>query len=332
MPAKLISSEELQYPSNAERKGLEAWIYFSYTIGTDGRVSSVEILDSNGIALLNRALIEHIKSRVYEPALLNGEPVEEIKKAARTTFVVTGKPREADRIFYSRYKKARAALREGELDEGKALLDKLAATENRNLYEELYLQTLMTAYYEVTNQDDQAYVHALRVLEFHTDEDDEYKIADDDYFIPFLVSIYQYEVNNMRLGDALLSAEWLQEIDPAHDSVKAVSAHASTLTAHVIGKQHAMELSLVTPVYGGTRGTTFIHLLKNEIEIEQLAGTLDSLILHCDHGTKRLDYGSESAWIIPQSWTPCWLWVAGEVGTRLRLTELPGGTLEPGKP
>ena len=51
-------------------------------------------------------MLKHIRSRIYQPATLNGEPVEENRGVQRMTFYLTNLPRAAGKHFYRRYKKS----------------------------------------------------------------------------------------------------------------------------------------------------------------------------------------------------------------------------------
>jgi TonB family protein len=73
---KLISQPRPVYPLEAKQAGLEGAVKLQATIGTDGHVKNLEVL--SGDAVLVTSAIEAVKQWVYEPTLLNGNPVEVI--------------------------------------------------------------------------------------------------------------------------------------------------------------------------------------------------------------------------------------------------------------
>jgi TonB family protein len=331
--AKLISEDKLRYPSSARFNSWEGWAYYTYKIDTDGTVFDIEILDSNGIGPLNDALVNHLQSRQYEPATLDGQPVVQANEVGRATFVLRGKPRSAGRKFYRTYTRARDAIAEGRLEEAQQLLEKLRQTKQRSLYEEVYLHSLYTAYFNATGDKDRAYVHALRVLDFYDDEASYWtKLAEDRFFFVFLAKAYEYEVDGMMLGNALLTAHELARHYPDNDKTTLVQDHAEKIMAQVADTPHALTARIPRPVYGGNKGVLNLRLLKNEIGIADVSAGLDSLMLYCQHGFRDLDFFASDAWIIPAGWAPCSLSARGDTNASFVLTEYPDGSLEPATP
>ncbi len=71
--AKLISKVEPVYPPLAKAAGIEGTAVLDVTIGEDGHVQSVR--NKDGHPLLVAAAIEAVRQWVYNPTLLNGNPV-----------------------------------------------------------------------------------------------------------------------------------------------------------------------------------------------------------------------------------------------------------------
>ena len=74
--AKLIHRVMPRYPALASQTREFGTVHLVAIIGKDGRVSSVQVLD--GPVFLRQAAVEAIKQWVYQPTLLNGQPVEVI--------------------------------------------------------------------------------------------------------------------------------------------------------------------------------------------------------------------------------------------------------------
>lgn len=325
---KLISSDELKYPMAARRRSLEGWAYYSYLVGADGRVSDIRILDSNGIKMLNDKLIRSVESRVYEPATLGGKAIEHAVEASRATFLMSDKPRAASRKYYRRYHQAQSAIVEGKLDDAKALLQQLSQIKERNLYEELYLQSAYVAYFNSTGEAERAYAHTERVLDFYSEGSRKKRLVEEDYFVPFLANAYRYELSKMMIGDALGSASFLSRIAPENVTSMKIIKHAEQLAKKIKTKQHSMTQALTPPIYGGSQGRISLELLKSELEFSDVTGVIDTIYLRCERGMKVLRNSTEVIWLIPLSWGACSLTIYGEVGATFRLTEFPSGTLE----
>jgi protein TonB len=73
-PAMLRTMEKPEYPSRAIELGLEGVVRLSAVVGTDGRVSSVTVLESSGKTLLDRAATAAVKRWTFAPARVNGRP------------------------------------------------------------------------------------------------------------------------------------------------------------------------------------------------------------------------------------------------------------------
>ena len=71
---RLLHSVEPEYPAPARQGGLSGTVHLQATIGKDGLVHSVHVLD--GHPLLASAAVAAVQQWRYKPTLLNGRPVE----------------------------------------------------------------------------------------------------------------------------------------------------------------------------------------------------------------------------------------------------------------
>jgi protein TonB len=72
--AKLIKQVQPVYPPLARQARIQGTVIFTAIIGVDGRIQNLTLV--SGHPLLVPAAQEAIKQWVYQPTLLNGEPVE----------------------------------------------------------------------------------------------------------------------------------------------------------------------------------------------------------------------------------------------------------------
>ena len=74
--AKLVSKVNPLYPALAKQARIQGTVRFNVTINKDGTVNNLELL--SGHPLLVPPSVEAVKQWVYQPTLLNGQPVEVI--------------------------------------------------------------------------------------------------------------------------------------------------------------------------------------------------------------------------------------------------------------
>ncbi len=74
--AKLIHKVIPVYPGLARTARISGVVHLMGTIGKDGTIRNLQLID--GHPMLARAALEAVEQWVYEPTLLNGEPVEVI--------------------------------------------------------------------------------------------------------------------------------------------------------------------------------------------------------------------------------------------------------------
>ena len=72
--AKLIRKPVPVYPSLARQARIQGTVKFTAIIGRDGAIQNLTLL--TGHPLLVQAAQDAVKQWVYQPTLLNGEPVE----------------------------------------------------------------------------------------------------------------------------------------------------------------------------------------------------------------------------------------------------------------
>jgi protein TonB len=74
IPAKVISRVDAQYPKLAKQAGASGTVELEATISVDGKVKNPRVVHGN--TMLQKAAIDAVLQWRYQPALLNGKPVE----------------------------------------------------------------------------------------------------------------------------------------------------------------------------------------------------------------------------------------------------------------
>ncbi|MBX3725795.1 MAG: energy transducer TonB [Xanthomonadales bacterium] len=73
--ARLLSRVDPVYPREAARSRQNGWVEVEFTIGRDGTVSDVRVVDARPARVFNQAAQRAIQEWRFEPRLENGEPV-----------------------------------------------------------------------------------------------------------------------------------------------------------------------------------------------------------------------------------------------------------------
>jgi TonB family protein len=73
--AKLLKQVPPEYPAAARQAGTSGAVRLSVIITKEGKVRDIRVMNSAGMGL-DVAAMEAVKQWVYQPTLLNGEPVE----------------------------------------------------------------------------------------------------------------------------------------------------------------------------------------------------------------------------------------------------------------
>ena len=75
--ASLTRSRQLEpeYPDGALRKNIEGWVELSYVVTTDGKVTNINVLDSNPTGVFEAAASKALSRMRYKPAMQAGKPI-----------------------------------------------------------------------------------------------------------------------------------------------------------------------------------------------------------------------------------------------------------------
>ena len=74
-PAAILAHVAPRYPSLARRRGIEGNVKLSVVIEADGSIGSIEVVESSGSAVLDRAAVAAVREWEFRPAEVRGHPV-----------------------------------------------------------------------------------------------------------------------------------------------------------------------------------------------------------------------------------------------------------------
>lgn len=76
LASKLLSGTPPRYPVEARRKRETGTVVLRLVLAADGRISSIALHKSSGVAILDAAALDAVRKWRWSPTLRNGEPVE----------------------------------------------------------------------------------------------------------------------------------------------------------------------------------------------------------------------------------------------------------------
>ena len=186
MPIERI---EPKYPINAARQSREGWVRLSFVIDKEGNVGNVLVTETSGSKDLTQSAIKAAKEWKYEPAMENGQPVQQCANSVQMDFRMhkngtTG----VSRKFKSQYKKAQQALVEKDykvLDEQLTLMKK---DKYMHLSENNYFHLLSADYAKEKGEKYEQLSHLSRVaMSLGGDDNEKQKL-------PVLYQMFRLEV------------------------------------------------------------------------------------------------------------------------------------------
>jgi hypothetical protein len=130
--AKAISSPQAHYPTNDLQDYVEAFAQVRYTVGIDGHVRDVVVVHLVGPPEFAESAKAATMRRQFEPAMLEGHPVEQSLILNRV-FWLRGTAARAEVV--QAYRTAISLINEGKSDEAAAGLTKVNSETKLNFYE-----------------------------------------------------------------------------------------------------------------------------------------------------------------------------------------------------
>ncbi len=70
-----VKGVQVDYPSDALRKNIEGWVDLSYVVTTEGKIATINVLDSNPSGTFDAAATRALSRMRYKPMVQNGKPV-----------------------------------------------------------------------------------------------------------------------------------------------------------------------------------------------------------------------------------------------------------------
>ena len=304
---------EPKYPIDAARNYREGWAIFSFIIEKDGSVSNVITNETSGSDDITRAAKKALMQWHYQPALENGEPIQQCANSVKLNFKMNDQGGESGvtRRFRHLYSKTQAALAEKDYPQVKELLGKFSKLKKMHLSENNYLQ-LLSAQYASDIGDQALQLSHLNKAAFNFDTDDSQQI------ISILKQKLILEVQLNYFKSAYATFSRLKDVAEDEPFLAEYQSIIERVDAYI-----SSDKALV--VSADIRSNEYWHyaLLRNEFSLTNITGKLTKMDIRC--ANKRHIYSVEdnNTWKIPETWQHCNLYVFGEDNTSFNLVEHP---------
>jgi len=320
--AVALKKDPPEYPHRALREGIEGWVTLHYVVKEDGTTDKIVVMDASIEDYFEKYAIDAVSGWIYEPATLDGKPVMEGNKTARTTFIISNQDRGVTRKFLFKYKGARKAIEEDDLPTAKALIDELDVYKKRLITEVFYLDVIKSWYWQGMKNNQAASKHVERALVLAKD------VAPENIFLMLLRQAVVYNAMAKDYGAALSHYETLLEMDKdlaPDDPLRGVVVQVKQILEgenEIVYQGEISECDHCRPTF-----TSWRHALnRNRFSIGQVEGRLSKVEVVCGIHSVSLDYQPEIAWSVNQDRGMCEVQVFGEDGTTFLLIEFPGDT------
>ena len=303
------------YPRLAQRRGREGWALLGFTIEIDGSVSGVTVLDSYGDDKFGSSSVKAMQQWTYKPATLNGEKIRLCNREQLVTFRIKDQ-KGARRTFIRKYKKAMEHIRNRQLDEAQFMTKELSQIDDLNLYELPYVNVALGMLAEMKGDTVSAlrsYSRAVRADGAYL-EKDAYRAVLRHYFAS-LVSSKRFS-NALNAYNTIDESEKLKSDDPIAKAAKEIEALKFSGEAFVVPVEIDEDCNC-----GDDQPLFHYELLRREIGIRNLNGSLSKLKMSCDATTATTEYEPGWTWRAPASWGDCSVMFYGEPGTTFQIVE-----------
>lgn len=308
---KGIELAQPAYPKSKQRVGAEGWVNVSLMVDPTGNPYEITVSDSTGTEAFERAAVRAIENSTFQPATLNGQPID-AGHHLKVKFELEGGQPGARPRFISVYQTLNTAIRDQDREEAEAQLEELSALSIHNLYEDAYLNLGRYTYYQRWGTREQQLNALTRAIAHEKKEG----YLPSTLFKSALLTSFRLQVALQDFGGAMKTWAKLKDLDLDAEQ------HASgqrVMDQLLILKDDERAYSVTGMV--GPNASWFYSLFKRNFSIEVTEGELAEFKLRCDRSYTFSRYDPKLLYRIAPGDGNCHLEVVGNPGTRFILTQ-----------
>lgn len=309
-PPSRKHSKAPRYPRKAHLMGREGWVKLNFMVGPEGRPYDITVVDASNEPGFGKEAMRAVKRWQYEPAHLEGTPID-AGSATMITFELSGGEPGEKRSFSKLFRELQSQLADNNragVEETLAALD----TNRTSIYEEAFFNLARYQYFfRWGTSTDQ-----LEALEKATAMDGDRGFLPDATLTQALQNTLALEMELGRLGHAEETAHQLlkRDIDEKTQTslheflAEMADVRASKRRFHASGRFEK-----------GVRD--FYRLVHQSFAVTDIEGDIAELRLHCDKGYKGFIYEPDMVYSINPEWRHCGLVLIGNPHTTYRILD-----------
>jgi TonB family protein len=295
------------YPPGERSESNEGWVALCLMVGTDGKPYEPAVMRSSGSKAFDKAALKAVESLAFEPATLNGHPVDsayEIKFQYTMTTPASGARPEFVRAYHSLMQ----AINANDKTAADTALEKLKVN---NLYEDAYFG-LATYAYAVSWGDE---TQQLASLERAIANEERGHYLPKDRFMLALKAQLTLRLRTRDYGGALITwnrlkrsgidAETAAKFKPFIDQLETLRTDDTKYS--VAGKL--------------ADGTWYLTLFKSHFQVAVSDGHLSEVKLRCEKRFVFFAFDPEIQYQVPSQYGKCVIELVGEPGTSFNLIQ-----------
>lgn len=305
---------EPKYPVDAARNNREGWARFSFIIEKDGSVSNVITQETSGSKDLTSAAKQAIMKWQYQPAMENGEPIQQCANSVQFSFKMNKQKNGttgATKRFRSLYNKTLTALAEKNYAEVEQLLAKFEKIKHMHLSENNFLQLLSAQYASEIGDPARQLEHLNKVM-LSSDPENEQQL------VSILKQKFILQIKLNQLKPAYSTFKYLKKIAANEPYLADYQVLIERIDEFV-----KSEKDLV--VSGNMRSNDYWHyaLVRNAFSLSSITGKLTKMDIRCANKRHVYTIENNNTWTIPDTWQKCHIFIYGENNATFNLIEHP---------
>lgn len=304
---------EPKYPVNAAKNGREGWATFSFIIEKDGSVSNVITKETSGSDDITLAAKKAVMQWQYDPALENGEPIQQCANSVMLNFRMHKQAGESGvtRRFRHLYSKTQAAITAKDYAQAKELLGRFNKIKKMHLSENNFLQ-LLSAQYANEIGDPALELSHLNKTAFPI------KAGNNQQLISTLKQKLLLQIKLNHLKSAYYTFERLEKLAADEPYLADYKVLLERIDEFIRSDKDLV-------ISADIRQDEYWHygLVRNEFTLTNITGKLTKMDIRCANKRHLYSIENNNTWKIPDTWQQCYVYVFGENNATFNLVEHP---------
>lgn len=307
-----------RFPPVLEDQGREGWVLLSLTVKVDGSVADIRVVDASDADLsFDEAAVRAIREWTYEPATIQGVPVEQTNRLQMITFSLSGQRGARDGVI-RKLKQFDRAMDQRDVARMESILADLRSS-GMNLYEFGHYFLREGNLFALTDRPEEAhraYVRGLR--SGGTDKSAERVLRRNILRMELILGQYRHAVETyeklVAMGGVPADDPIMQAAGKLKLDLEGPPQLLRTTGRLVLDcrKQSLCGADQYYWVYGMARRT--IHFIEATGDVQEVEA-------RCDTISAKAELKLGTSWNVPESWGACTLWVKGGKGATITVVE-----------